>query len=196
MFLDIPPAVRERMAYLENRDFLDRQDGTPRLERLRQVPPETGRFIALLEAAAPPGEMVEIGTSGGYSALWLALACRLTGRCMTTFELLPAKAALARETFALAETDDVVRLIEGDARDYLAELGGIAFCFLDAEKDVYPECYELVVPRLAPGGFLVADNIISHQVELAGFVERVLMDERVDALVVPVGKGLLVCRKA
>ena len=83
----------------------------------------------------------------------------------------------------------------GDARQHLPVFDGIAFCFLDVEKDIYGECYELVVPRLAPGGFFVADNIISHQEELNDFVQQVRTDTRIDALVVPIGKGLLVCRK-
>ena len=69
MFDDIPERVRDRMRHLEEVDARDRTDGTPRQERLRQLPPETGRFIALLAAMAPPGQVVEIGTSAGYSTL-------------------------------------------------------------------------------------------------------------------------------
>ena len=105
------------------------------------------------------------------------------------------RSSLHRQTFAEAQVEPQVRLVHGDARSELVELERIAFCFLDAEKDVYPECYELVVPRLVPGGFLVADNMISHQAELADFAEHVLADARVDALVVPIGKGLLVARR-
>ena len=70
-----------RMRILEEQDAADRVDGTPRLERLRQIPPETGRFLALMLAGAPQGEVLEIGTSAGYSTLWLTL----TGRPVTTF---------------------------------------------------------------------------------------------------------------
>ncbi len=195
MFHDIPAAVLERMAVLERSDRRDRTDGTPRLERLRQVPPETGRFVALWAASAPPGPAVEIGTSAGYSTLWLALACRASGRTVTTFEVLDAKVALARETFEAAGVDDVVTLVHGDALDHLAALGPVAFCFLDAEKEVYGACYDAVVPRLLPGGILVADNAINHRATLQPMLDAALGDERVDALVVPIGKGELVCRK-
>lgn len=184
------------MAYLEAIDARDRQDGTPKAQRLRQIPPESGRFLALLAASAPAGAVVEIGASGGYSGLWLALACMARGDHLTTFETAPDKVQLAQETFAAAQVQERVQVIHGDARERLADFEGIAFCFLDAEKDIYLECYALVVPRLRAGGFFVADNVISHGEELAGFVERVMADERVDALVAPVGKGLLVCRKA
>ena len=86
MFHDIPAPVVERMAFLEAIDAQDRLDGTPKVARLRQIPPETGRFLALLAASAPPGAVIEIGTSGGYSGLWLALACRQRGDCLTTFD--------------------------------------------------------------------------------------------------------------
>lgn len=183
------------MRYLEEMDSRDRQDGTPRLKRLRQVPPEIGQFIALLAASAPEGTLIEIGTSAGYSTLWLALACRAANRRLTTFEILPDKAALARETFRRAGVEDVVELVEGDARTLLIRREQIAFCFLDAEKEVYGECYELVVPRLVKGGLLVADNAINHRDTLQPMLDRALQDERVDAMIVPIGKGELVCRK-
>jgi predicted O-methyltransferase YrrM len=183
------------MRYLEEIDSQDRQDGTPRLLRLRQIPSETGKFLALLAVGAPQGAWIEIGTSAGYSTLWLALACRETGHTITTFEVLEEKIALARETFRLAEVEDVVTLVAGDAREHLADCQDIAFCFLDTEKEVYAECYELVVPRLVPGGLLVADNAINHQETLQPLLDRALSDERVDALIAPIGKGELVCRR-
>lgn len=183
------------MRHLEAVDARDRQDGTPRLERLRQIPPQTGRFLALLAASAPDGPWLEIGTSAGYSALWLALAARERGQRLTTFELLPEKAALARETVRQAQVEDVVDLVEGDALQALPSFEAIAFCFLDAEKELYRACYDLVVPRLAPGGLLVADNAINHRQTLQPMLDHALQDERVDALIVPIGKGELVCRR-
>ena len=191
MFHTIPDPIKERMRYLEKVDAQDRQDGTPQPERLRQIPPITGRFLALQAASMPPGEIVEIGTSAGYSTLWLSL----TGRDITTFEVLDNKYALAQETFEKAEVDTQVHLIHGDARDYLGNMAGIAFCFLDAEKDIYQDCYNLVVTNLVTGGLLLADNVISHARFLEPFVENAAADERVDTVVVPVGKGLLFCRK-
>ena len=124
MFADIPVPMLERMRELEAIDSRDRKDGTPRLERLRQVPPETGRFLALAAAAAPPGHWVEIGTSAGYSAMWIALAARERGARLLTFEVLAEKARLARETFARAGVADVVELREGDAIAGLESIDG------------------------------------------------------------------------
>jgi predicted O-methyltransferase YrrM len=184
-----------RMRELEQVDRCDRTDGTPRQKRLRQIPPEVGKFIAILAAGAPAGQYLEIGTSAGYSTLWLALACRAAGRKITTYEILEEKAALALQTFAATGVGDVVEFVRGDALDHLPGGQDIAFCFLDAEKEVYGRCYEAVVPRMVPGGILVADNAINHQAALQPMLERALQDERVDALIVPIGNGALVCRK-
>ena len=195
MFEQIDAAMRARMAELEAIDARDREDGTPHAERLRQVPPETGRFIALLAASAPPGDWVEVGTSAAYSTIWLALAARARGATITTYELSEYKLALARETIARTGIGDVVRLVQGDARDHLPAHASIAFCFLDAEKDVYADCFEIIVPRMPSGGLLVADNAISHAAELGPMIERALADPRLDGVVVHIGTGDLVCRR-
>lgn len=195
MFHDIPREIQIQMQRLETMDAQDRVDGTAHLQRLRQIPPETGKFLALLLANSPAGSVIEIGASAGYSALWLSLACRMTGRKVTTFELLEKKAALAQETFKLAKVTDTVELVVGDVLSYLPDYTDIAFCFLDAEKEIYSECYEALIPKLVSGGLLVADNAISHRATLQPMIDHALDDSRVDALVVPIGKGVLVCRR-
>ena len=85
--------------------------------------------------------------------------------------------------------------MEGDALDRLNSVDSVGFCFLDAEKEVYADCFEAIVPKLVQGGLLVADNVISHREDLQPMLDRVLTDPRVDAVVVPIGKGELVCRK-
>lgn len=195
MFHEIPELIKRRMEFLEDRDRRDRIDNTSRMERLRQIPPETGKFLSILAASAPKGKFIEIGTSAGYSALWIALACQQIGSTLTTFEILKEKASIARETFQMTNLGNNVELIEGDARDYLASYKNIAFCFLDAEKEIYEECYNLIVPNMVKGGILVADNAINHYETLKLMLDKALTDKRVDALIVPIGKGELVCRK-
>ncbi len=196
MFHNIPPGVQALMQELEAADAQDRVDGTPQSNRLRQIPPETGRFLALLAACAPAGVHLEIGTSGGYSGLWLALACRAKGASLVTIEAQASKVARARRTFQKAGLDDVVAVVQADARDLLAGYERVAFCFVDVEKDLYQPCYDLVLPNMVPGGLLVADNATSHAQALAPFLDEVRADSRVDSLVAPVGKGLLICRRA
>jgi len=195
MFNNIPIEIKNRMDYLSEIDKVDRTNGTPRFERLRQVPPDTGRFIALLLASSPEGTVVEIGTSAGYSTMWLALACREKGRKIYTFELLEEKIKLAEETFSITRLDDVVELVKGDALKNIERVENISFCFLDAEKSMYYECYEKIVPKMVKGGILIADNAINHYETLKQLIDRAMNDNRVDAVVVPIGKGELVCRK-
>jgi caffeoyl-CoA O-methyltransferase len=195
MFHNIPDIMLKRMQEMERWDVIDRTDGTPITMRLRQIPPETGKFLALLCANAPKGNVIEIGTSGGYSSMWLSLACRVRGDPLTTFEILPNKIELARETFRTVGIETVIQLVHSDARQMLDQYHQIAFCFLDAEKDIYSDCYEKVVPNLVKGGLLTADNVLSHKDDLNSFVEQAQADPRLDALIVPIGKGILLCRK-
>lgn len=141
MLHNIPELVKKRMDYLEELDAQDRANGTPRMQRLRQIPPETGKFLSILAASSPKGNFIEIGTSAGYSTMWIALACMERGIKIKTFEILEEKIKIANETFQQSKLEDYVDLIEGDARDYIKEEKNVSFCFLDAEKEVYEECY-------------------------------------------------------
>ncbi len=195
MFHDLPDIITRRMKFLEDIDSRDRNDGTPRLDRLRQIPRETGKFLSILAASSPKGKFIEIGTSAGYSTLWIALACKILRTKVTTFEILKEKVKLAEETFMKSNMEDYIEPILGDARDYLNNYKNIAFCFLDAEKEVYSECYDLIIPNMVKGGILIADNAINHYETLKPMLDRALADDRVDALIVPIGKGELLCRK-
>jgi len=195
MFHKISPMIKARMEYLEKIDSEDRNDGTPRMKRLRQITPEVGKFISLLFSNSPQGIAVEIGTSAGYSSLWLSLVCQEQGRKLYTFELLEEKIKLARETFRLSEVEEYIELVEGDALKNIETFTDISFCFLDVEKEMYGACYDLIIPKMVKGGIIVADNAINHIDTLRPFIDRVMVDERVDVLVVPIGKGELVCRK-
>ena len=195
MFHTIPDKIKKRMKYLENLNSYHRTQQMVHWQRLRQIPPETGQFLALLATAAPAGTYLEIGTSGGYSALWISLACRLLNRQLITIEILEEKAQIAKETFSEAGISDIVKVIVGDARDFINDYHDISFCFLDAEKDVYIDCYKKLIPNMVSGGILIADNVISHKTILEDMINFAIHDNRVDALVVPVGSGVLLSRK-
>jgi caffeoyl-CoA O-methyltransferase len=196
MVQNIPKPILDRMKELEAIDTQDRQDGTPRIKRLRQIPPETGKVLAFLAGMAPQqGAWLEVGTSAGYSALWLSLAAKPRGRTLYTFELLPEKAALARETFKKAKVEDAVELKNGDARGHIGDFAEVAFCFIDCEKEMYAEIFELVGPNLVPDGLIVVDNILSHKSELNDFIAGVESHETLITVILPVGSGLMVSRK-
>jgi caffeoyl-CoA O-methyltransferase len=218
------PEIRAAMARIEALDAADRLDGTPRLERLRCVSPEVGRFLHTLVLATAARTIVECGTSAGYSTLWLASAARATGGRVVTFEVLPEKVAMARETFAEAGVDDVVELRHEDAAAGLAGFDGAAsdraaggavsavgsasdtaavvetgpaadVVFIDVEKEMYASLLEPAVRALRPGGLLVADNLLSHEADLAGFRDAALSHPLLTGLVVPIGRGELVAVK-
>ncbi len=178
---------------LEVRDAAERERAAPRAERLRQVTPDVGRFLHILVLATRPRSVIEIGTSGGYSTIWLGTAARAVGGTVTTLEIDPVKAKLAQSGLREAGLDGTVTLVPGDAFEYVRALGqeSVDFVFLDAEKEDYRAFLDLVVPRLRERGVLVADNLLSHAEDLAEFREKALSDPRLSAVVVPIGRGEL-----
>lgn len=188
----IDPRTRAVLDRLEARDARERAEDTPRSVRLRQVTPDVGLFLHNLVLAARPQSLIEIGTSGGYSTVWLGTAARATGGAVTTLEIDPMKVALAREALQETGLDRTVTILEGDAFEYLRSRKDTAgFVFLDAEKEDYLEFLSLVVPLLAPGAILVADNLTSHEQDLRAFRAAALTDPRLSAVVVPIGRGEL-----
>ncbi len=183
------------MKFLEEIDKTDRDDGTEKIKRLRQIPPETGRFLALLASNCPNGNFIEIGTSAGYSTMWLSLAAGEKQITIKTFELHEGKIKLAKETFAKAGISHSVELIEGDALANLKDVEEISFCFIDCEKELYGKCWDIVSDKIIDKGFIVADNAISHYDDVKPMIDKAMSDERFDTLIVPIGKGELVCRR-
>src|SRR3990170_5217466 len=188
----IDARARAVLDELERHDARERERETPRAERLRQVTPEVGRSLHTLVLATRPRSIVEIGTSGGYSTVWLATAARAVGAGVVTLEIDPVKVLRATASLRGAGVDGVATIVEGDAFAYLSERREpIDFVFLDAEKEDYTAFLELIVPLLPPGGLLVADNLTSHAEDLAEFRRRAESDPRLSAVVVPIGRGEL-----
>jgi len=137
-------------------DELDSRGG----RGMMNVPLEDGRFLRLLAETTGAKQIVEIGTSNGYSGLWQCLALKATGGKLTTFEIDAERAALARENFKKAGVDDIVTLIEGDAHEKVAQVQGpVDLCFIDADKEGYNDYLTKLLPKVRPGGLIVAHNI-------------------------------------
>ena len=196
MFHQIPKKMLDRLKYLEQLDNQYRTDG-PYSKILWQIPEAAGKFISLMATTVPKGNYIEIGTGGGYSALWIALACRkFKGRKLITYEIDDFKINLAKETFNVTEMTDIIELVEGDALDSIDNVKNISFCFLDIEdKSIYEECFEIVFRNMIKGGLFIADNAISHKFALKSMLDNIFNDKRVASTIIPVGKGELVCRK-
>ncbi len=192
---EIPSAVAVQMRRLERTDREDTTRDVPFAERLRQIPRETGRFLAIVAGGAPAGHWVEVGTSGGYSALWLGMACLQRGAQLTTIENDAAKLARANETVRAAELTSCVEVRAGDAREVVGSIRPISLIFIDCISEAYCEVLDAALPNMPPGAILLADNATSHSDELEDFVRRLADDDEIDWVVVPVGKGVFYGRK-
>jgi len=133
---------------------------------MRNVSPEDGRLLRLLTEATDAKHVVEIGTSNGYSGIWLCLALRSTGGRLTTYEIDAGRAALARENFERASVERMVTLVEGDAHQEVTKLTGrIDLLFLDADKSGYVDYLDKLLPLVRPGGLVVAHNMQSNMAD-------------------------------
>jgi len=140
-------------------DVLDDMDRNQRGGNMN-VPVEDGRFLRLLAEAVDAKHIVEIGTSNGYSGIWQCLALKTTGGRLTTFEIDARRAAMARENFKRAGVDDIVTLVEGDAHEKVVEIAGpIDIAFIDADKEGYVDYLTKLLPKIRPGGLVIAHNI-------------------------------------
>ena len=164
-----------------------------RVARWRNLEPETAELLGVLVRAKRARRVLEIGTSNGYSTIWLADAAEATGGTVLTVEIEPSRAALARENLARAGLGERVELRTEDAAQTLRALPDHAFelTFLDAERPAYVGYWRDLVRTLAPGGLLAVDNAISHTNELVDFRAVVDADARVTQALVPIGAGLL-----
>ena len=127
---------------------------------MMNVPEEDGRLLRVLTEATNARHVVEIGTSNGYSAIWLCLALRSTGGRLTTFEIDAGRARLARKNFERAGVNDLVTLVLGDAHENIASLKEpIDILFLDADKEGYVDYLEKLLPLVRPGGLVIAHNM-------------------------------------
>lgn len=151
------------------------------------VPRDDGRFLRLLTESVAAKNVVEIGTSHGYSAIWLCLALRTVGGKLTTFEIDPQRAAAARKNFDRAGVEDIVTLVEGDAHKEVSRLKDpIDLLFLDADKEGYLDYFEKLLPLVRPGGLIVAHNMSERQAD-PRYVKAVTTNPGLETLFVNLG---------
>ena len=170
-----------------------------RLERLRNLEPDTAALLALLVRATGARRVLELGTSNGYSTVWLADAVASNGGSLTSVELDPERTTQAAQNLERAGLRAVVDLRIQDAADTLRQSDDDEWdlIFLDAERPAYASYWPDLVRALRPRGVLVVDNVISHAADVATFRALVSADERVSEAVSPTGAGaLLVVRDA
>ncbi|HXA36604.1 MAG TPA: O-methyltransferase [Steroidobacteraceae bacterium] len=167
-------------------------------EFLLPIGPDTGRLVHMLIKSAKARSILELGTSYGYSTLWLADAARQTDGRVISLELAEYKAAYARGALERAGLSDRVQIHVGSALETLPRLQGpFDFVLVDLWKDLYVKCLDLVYPKLIPGAFLAADNMI-YPPEVRADAERYRVRVRqleFDSILLPVGSGIELSRR-
>ncbi|AAW60312.1 O-methyltransferase [Gluconobacter oxydans] len=158
----------------------------PNSERFLAVGRRTGQLISILE----------LGTSYGYSTIWLAEAARTAGGRLVTMELEPHKIAYARDMAERAGLADYVDFRHGDALSLIGRMDdGIDFVLMDLWKDLYVPCLEAVLPKLAPGAIIVADNMrVPGGEDARKYQQAVRAIPHMLSVPLPVGTGLEVSR--
>jgi caffeoyl-CoA O-methyltransferase len=160
-----------------------RQAGAVHLE----VPDEDGRMLRVLTEAAGAKSVVEVGTSTGYSGLWLCLALLRTGGRLTTFEVDAGRAAQARDHFERAGVANLVNIVQGDAHQNVAQLKDpIDVAFIDADKEGYADYLTKLEPLVRPGGLILAHNIDMTP----EYVRQVTMSPALETIFYMHGRGL------
>ncbi len=185
------PEVLDVIARLEMRDQQERSLGLVGSDRIQAVHPDSGRLLYVLALAKESKSIVEVGTSHGYSTLWLAAAAKVNGGRVVTCDINPERIAAARQNFADAGLADVIEILEGDARETLrGRSEPVDLLFIDSEKSYYETFFDAVYQRLVKGGMVVADNAVSHQDELEDYISYVENHPNLESARVPIGRGL------
>jgi predicted O-methyltransferase YrrM len=177
------------------------EDGTlgQRLDEfLLPVGPASGQLINLLAKSLSTPTILELGTSYGYSGIWLAEAARANGGRLITMELSETKSNYAREMAKKAGLADHVDYGVGDALKMIAEVGpGIDFVLVDLWKDLYVPCLDAFYPKLRTGAIVVADNMLEPAMAVraaAEYRKAVRAKPKMTSILVPVGAGLEISR--
>ncbi len=178
---------RELEAFGKANDAAEAERG----RRMLNITRETGELLSVLVRAAAARRILEIGTSNGYSTLWLAEAAQATGGTVTTVERSSYKAGLASANLGRSGLAPRIKLVQGDAASLLRESGSGSYdlVFLDSERSEYCAWWPLLGDVLRPGGLMVADNATSHAGEMEPFLGLVRADAGFTSCIVPVGNG-------
>jgi predicted O-methyltransferase YrrM len=167
-----------------------------RSRKMLNITADTGVFLTVLVKAARCRNLLEIGTSNGYSTLWLADAVGDGGR-VTTIDQASDKAELARDNFARAGLSSRVEQITAEAGQFMATRGDAEydFIFLDSDREQYAAWWPTLQRILRPGCLLVVDNATSHAHQMIEFTAQVAATEGYLSSLVPIGNGELTILK-
>ncbi len=167
-------------------------------EFMLSVGHDTGRLLNILAKGAGARRILELGSSYGYSTLWLAEAARKTGGTVLSLEVNSPKQEYARATIAKAGLTGQVEFFLGDALETLASLDGpFDFVLVDLWKDLYVSCFDLFYPKLKPGAIVVADNMLrpeEYLPEALKYRKHARSHPKITSVLLPVGSGIELSR--
>ena len=158
----------------------------------------TAEFLYNLIVDSKSQSVIEIGTSNGYSGIWLGKALKKTGGKLTTIEFYDKRLDIAKENFKKCGVADIIDARKGDAKmvlEYLPEDFEIDFAFIDACKQQYIDFYHLIAPHLKVGGIIACDNVISHAAKVQDFIEEINANPNYENVVLPLPAGLSLAKK-
>ncbi len=182
----VPPAVARVLQEIRNAD-----------KDLLSVSEPDGEFLRLMAVSSRSKRALEIGGALGYSAIWMGLGLKETGGTLTSIEYDAARAKIAQENIRRAGLGQVVTVVSGDAFKEIPKLSGeFDFVFLDAWKRDYKRFFDVMLPRLRPGGLFLAHNVVNKSSEMRDFLAAIQQNPTVLTSIVRAGdEGISVTLK-
>ena len=167
-------------------------------EKFWNIPRLTAEFMYILIKAQNIQNAIEIGTSNGYSGIWLAQALKETGGHLTTIEFWDKRLDIAKENFLKCGLNDIITTRNGDACEILNSLDAdfkTDFVFIDANKHEYIKYFEIINQHMQTGGYIACDNVLSHKEKCRSFIETIESNPHYENVILPFPAGLSLARK-
>ena len=155
------------------------------------IPADTGEFFHILALISKAKNILEVGTSNGYSTIWLGEAVKQNKGKVTTIEISEHKVKMAHEHFKRAKLDKTIKIVHGDALKEIPKLKGtFDFLFLDALKEDYINYFKLAYPKLTKNAIIVADNAVMFEKYMKDYLLYVRNNKNLRSVLVPIGSGV------
>jgi predicted O-methyltransferase YrrM len=184
-------ALRELLQEMERHGEENDARETERPRMMLNLDPASAELISILVRSSGVTRGLEVGTSNAYSTIWLAWSLGPVGGKLISVDRNPDKHALARENLRRADLLGRVELLTGDAVEIVRQLSGpFDLVFLDADRRMFPEVMQNILPKLAPKVLVIADNVLSHPEDIAEYLKLIASLADFQRTIVPVGKGL------